>query len=178
MGERGHGMDPDTLNDLVEVSIEGEYLPALKDVRVMYTTEALKLLYSGRGRLAGRLFCVGSANKLTYRLRPGQGVLLYISGIDPRRLVHFGEFSGEGIVHAVVLYRGLDGDYCFFDSNFQHVPNDEVVAATVRSGPGQVYWYNAQYGMQGVGLGTCQYHCLAFMSFVVQHSHLPTWALI
>lgn len=82
------------------------------------------------------------------------------------------------MLHAVVLYRGLDGDYCFFDSNFKCSPSEELKAVMVRSGPGLVYWSQKRYGIQGVALSSCQYHSLAFMAFVVQNSKLPTKDLI
>lgn len=76
------------------MQLVGEYFPALQNIRVMYQGEALRLLWSGRGRLANKFFCVGSSDKHSFQLQPGQGVQLYLSGTLPQRLLYLGEFFG------------------------------------------------------------------------------------
>lgn len=168
-----------TMNAMTpEVELLGEYFPALRNVRLLYTHEVVNLLESGRGRLAKKFGWVPPAQRHTFRLCPGQGVQLYVEARPPHPLYCPGEPSRAAMVHAVLLYRGLDGEYCFFDSNFSIAPTSEVLAAVTRSGAAPIYWRGVQYGVQGVGLNTCQYYCLAFMSFVAQNRHLPTRWLI
>ena len=102
-------------NDKVEVL--GEYYPALHDVRCMYDTETLLLLQSHHGCLANSFTCVMVQEKDTFQVLPGKGVQLYLAGPEPECLA-FWDSVVETMLHAVVLYRGLDGDYCFFDSTF------------------------------------------------------------
>ena len=160
-----------------EVEVLGEYYPALRHVRVMYNVEVLALLQSQHGCLARKFFCVTVESKDTFKLLPGTGVQLYLSGPEPERLYFFGD-SGATELHAVLLYRGQDGDYCFFDSNFYRSPSEEVLEAARRSGPGRMYWCYLKYGIQGVNMRSCQYYCVAFMTFVARHSDLPTERLI
>lgn len=63
-------------NQLVEsespdVQLLAEYFPALRHVRIMYIEEALKLLGSGRGRLANTFSYVESSDKHSFRIHPG-----------------------------------------------------------------------------------------------------------
>lgn len=165
-------------NTTDEVTIVQEYFPALRRVRVMRCREVMALLDSGRGRLSGRFDHVPLAQKQSFRLSPGRGVQLWVTELPPHSLYCYPEPCTDAIVHAVVLYRGLDGEYCFFDSNFAIAPTPAVTAAVTRSGTSSVSYLLQRPGIQGVGVATCQYHCLAFMSFIVQHPHLPTKGLI
>lgn len=122
-----------------KVEVLGEYYPALHDVRCMYDTEALCLLQSRHGCLANTFSCVMVQEKDSFQVLPGRGAQLYLAGPEPERLV-FWDSVVETMLHAVVLYRGLDGDYCFFDSTFYRSPCGEVIAAAQRSGPGNMYW--------------------------------------
>lgn len=161
-----------------DVYIEGEFFPALRRVRVLYISETLELLDAGRGRLAGRFGYVTAAHKHSFRLPRGRGVQLFVQRQPPYQLWCPWEASPVAEVHAVVLYRGMDGEYCFFDSDFDTVPTPEVVEAAQRSGGAVIHYRYENPGIQGVGLRTCQNFCLAFMSFVVQHPGLPTGSLI
>ena len=161
-----------------EVQLLGEYYPGLEDVRTMYGREAYELLESKHGYLANRFFYVTAKTRNTFRLRKGTGFLLHLIRSPAECLYVQGEPPSRSMLHAVVFYRGLDGDYCFFDSTFSRRPCDEIVAAARRSGPGQMYWCDLQYGLQGVGMNTCQYYCVAFMTFVARHSTMRTGKLI
>lgn len=161
-----------------DVTIVREYFAALRRVRVMKCGELVELLDSGRGRLAGRFGYVPPPQKHSFRISPGQGVQLWVRVRPPHDLYCPREACTDTMVHAVLLYRGLDGKYCFFDSNFAIAPTPEVEAAVARSGMGPVHYRLQRPGIQGVGVATCQYYCLAFMSFIVQHPHLPTRRLI
>ena len=164
--------------EVPEVQLLGEYYPGLEDVRTMYGSEAYQLLESQHGCLANKFFYVTAETRDTFRLRKGTGFLLHLMRPPAECLYVQGSSARPSMLHAVVLYRGLDGDYCFFDSTFSRLPCDEVVAAAWRSGPGRMHWCDLPYGMQGVGMNTCQYHCVAFMTFVARHSHTRTPKLI
>ncbi|XP_050698760.1 uncharacterized protein LOC126986529 [Eriocheir sinensis] len=165
-------------NTTEDVTIVQEYFPALRRVRVMHCGELMELLDSGRGRLAGRFRYVPPAVKHSFRLSPGRGVQLWVREWPPHSLYCPPEPCTDAMVHAVLLYRGLDGEYCFFDSNFATAPTPEVMAAVTRSGTSRVHYLLERPGIQGVGVATCQYYCLALMSFIVQHPNLPTSWLI
>lgn len=134
------------------------------------------MLESGRGRLADKFSYVKGHERHQFRLVPGKGLLLYMEVDFPNKLFCPGDDYTK-VLHAVVLYRGLDGEYCFFDSNSLFVPTFEVLAAVMRSGMAAVHYSQERYGVQGRNIQSCQYHCLAFMSFVVQHRKMPTASL-
>lgn len=90
-------------------------------------------------------------------LDPGQGlIILYLKGY---------------CTHGVVLWRGEDGEFIFFDSNSWPAPKevDQYVRAK-----GYPSYSVMPCAIQSPGIRSCGYHCLAFVDFVSRNPQIPT----
>lgn len=71
--------------------------------------------------------------------------------------------------HAMAMWRGLDGDYFFFDSlSMDPQPLEVLIFLHHRT------YYQYHYPLQAPHLRTCGYHCFAFLDFMTKHRQLHT----
>ena len=115
-------------------------------------------------------------NNLRY-IPQGYGLIIYLQ-FNPcnkkySKVVSVEEIEKQCIkmVHCVILYRGKDGDFFYFDSNNVECPED-VKKILERFGTTECYYL--QSAMQSPSLNTCAYHCLAFMKYTSLHNNKVT----
>lgn len=155
-----------------------ECFPRLEDVRPLQIRDSRKLLGPGC-RLSSRWHILANTNYSNFDPLPGHGVLFWLvhSG-TPNVYVYVPGMPRPNApsAHATVLWRGLDGNYVYFDLRGNDYFMD--VARAIAKRDSEVKISVQKRLLQGVSARTCMYHAMSFMDYVLDHLNVPTVDLL
>lgn len=131
--------------------------PYLDDL-VMVNFSAIHQIFSGTPRgIKNLIKGIHSINDIEkYKLEPKEGVILFQQFV-----------SGK---HGVVLWRGIDRNYFYFDPKKPNHIHDIVQYSYMDQFPETNKIYSLHRRLQGEGCHTCGHHAIAFVDFLCKTS--------
>lgn len=152
------GDDDDDEEEDSDVEMVGAHFVDLSSVVCLDKVDICRCL-SRSPRPLGRYVTFVTVSHLPgeQELYPGNGFFL--------------DWEGDDWRHSVALWRGLDGDYFYFDS-LNHSPPSELLQYLLFFGCTKIY--KMKSAVQFPEIGTCTFHCFAFFDFVTKFSYLST----
>lgn len=133
----------------MQINTNNDTLPYLDGIRSLRISEIKKIITDTPRPLAKHVqFIYQSDMPQITELGLGKGAIIYEPG------------------HVSALWRGMDGDYFYFDS-CPHRTKPESVFKFLK---GKTFYRNKKR-MQTKNVGTCAYHVLAFLDFTTRCRH-------